>query len=128
MPDTATDAAAAQGSLSSISDDYAREFSSSVAASAGTAATILIVDDNSDMREYLRRLLAQRFNVIAANDGAEALAILEHSNVDLVLSDVMMPRLDGFALLKAIRTESRTQDLPIILLSARAGEIGRAHV
>lgn len=125
MPGTATDTAAALGSVSAISDEDARDFLPSVAATAGTAATILIVDDNSDMREYLRRLLAQRFNVIAASDGAEAFSIIERTHVDLVLSDVMMPRLDGFALLKAIRTESRTRDLPIILLSARAGEEAR---
>src|SRR5579862_95235 len=86
------------------------------------AATVLVVDDNADMREYLSRLLSQRFEVRVATDGAEALEMLSQDPADLVLSDVMMPRLDGFGLLKAIRGDESLSATPVVLLSARAGE------
>jgi signal transduction histidine kinase len=83
---------------------------------------ILWVDDNSDMRDYVRRLLSQQFDVVAAADGASALAAARTSPPDLVLSDVMLPGLDGFGLLRELRADNRTRRIPIILLSARAGE------
>jgi signal transduction histidine kinase len=83
---------------------------------------ILWVDDNSDMREYVRRLLSQHFDVVALGDGASALAAARAAPPDLVLSDVMMPGLDGFGLLRELRADSRTRQIPIILLSARASE------
>ena len=85
-------------------------------------ATVLLADDNADMRHYLERLLAPRYHVLAAADGEEALRLAEERELDLVLSDVMMPRLDGFGLIAALRAEPRTAALPVILLSARAGE------
>jgi signal transduction histidine kinase len=90
-------------------------------------ARILIADDNADMREYLRRLLASRYDVEAVADGKEALGLARLREFDLVLSDVMMPRLDGFGLLKALRGDNRTQNIPVILLSARAGEESRVE-
>ncbi|HET7609216.1 MAG TPA: ATP-binding protein, partial [Gammaproteobacteria bacterium] len=86
---------------------------------------LLLVDDNVDMREYVRRMLERHYDVVAAGDGHEALAAIRESVPDLVLTDVMMPRLDGFGLLAAIRADSRTQSLPVIMLSARAGEEAR---
>ena len=83
-------------------------------------AHILVVDDNADMRAYLVRLLERRYRVTSAGDGAEALQSIRRERPDLVLSDVMMPRLDGLQLVKAIR-ESGEPDLPVVLLSARAG-------
>ncbi|MFN8392470.1 MAG: ATP-binding protein [Bdellovibrionota bacterium] len=88
---------------------------------------VLIVDDNSDMRLYMGRLLSDHYRVQTAADGAEGLAAALHDPPDLVLSDVMMPRLDGFELLKALRAETVTADIPIILLSARAGEESRVE-
>jgi signal transduction histidine kinase len=85
-------------------------------------ARVLLVDDNADMREYLTRILSEHNKVIAVADGATALAAVQERVPDLVLSDVMMPGLDGFELLKALRTNPRTREVPIILLSARAGE------
>ena len=85
-------------------------------------ARILWVDDNADMRSYVTRLLRRFFDVTEAHDGQEALESALAAPPDLVLSDVMMPRLDGFGLLRALRADSRTRRLPIILLSARAGE------
>jgi signal transduction histidine kinase len=84
--------------------------------------TVLLVDDNADMREYVGRLLSERFAVITACDGQEALERIAQGLPDLVLTDVMMPQLDGFGLLQALRAEGRTQTLPVILLSARAGD------
>ena len=84
--------------------------------------TIVLADDNADMREYVRGLLSRRFSVRTASDGEEALEMIRRDPPDLVLTDVMMPRLDGFGLLRAIRADELTRELPVILLSARAGE------
>lgn len=85
-------------------------------------ARILWADDNADMRSYVTRLLRRFYEVTEAHDGQAALESALAAPPDLVLSDVMMPRLDGFGLLRALRADSRTRRLPIILLSARAGE------
>jgi len=84
--------------------------------------TVLVADDNADMREYVARLLAAHYQVETAADGEEALARILAHPPDLVLSDIMMPGLDGFGLLQALRTKPETRALPVILLSARAGE------
>ncbi len=86
------------------------------------AATVLIVDDNPDMRSYLRRILEPYWVVRVADDGAEALEDIRSERPDLVLSDVMMPKVDGFALLDALRSDPATATIPVVLLSARAGE------
>jgi diguanylate cyclase (GGDEF)-like protein len=83
---------------------------------------ILLADDNADMRRYVGRLLERSYVVEAVADGALALERARANPPDLVLSDAMMPRLDGFGLLKALRADERTRQLPVILLSARAGE------
>ena len=89
---------------------------------AGPRARVLVADDNADMRDYLRRLIAPQWEVEVAPDGAAALASALSSPPDLVLSDVMMPRLDGFGLLRELRAHEETAAVPVILLSARAGE------
>lgn len=83
---------------------------------------VLLADDNADMREYVRHLLHPKFDVVTACDGVEALELIRAQPPHLVLSDVMMPRMDGIALLQALRQDSATVDIPVILLSARAGE------
>ncbi|ATB40375.1 chemotaxis protein CheY [Cystobacter fuscus] len=83
---------------------------------------ILLADDNVDMRDYVRRLLETRFTVEAVADGRAALEAVRVRPPDLVLSDVMMPELDGLGLLRALRADPGTASIPIILLSARAGE------
>ncbi len=90
------------------------------------AGTLLLVDDNADMREYLARLLRPRWEVLTASDGVEALEMVRREPPDLVLSDVMMPRLGGFELLEALRADEKTRSIPFIVLSARAGEELRA--
>ena len=95
------------------------------ARSAPLEGRVLVADDNADMRDYVRRLLASRFEVEVAPDGQAALDAVRARPPDLVLSDVMMPRLDGFGLLQALKADARTVHVPVILLSARAGEEAR---
>lgn len=83
---------------------------------------ILIVDDNPDMRSYIKGLLQSRFHVITANNGKEALDAIKETNPDLVVSDIMMSQMDGIQLMKTLKGDPETQGLPVILLSARAGE------
>ena len=92
------------------------------AVAAVERATVLVADDNADMLDYVRRLLAARYEVEAVPDGQAALDAARARRPDLVLTDVMMPRLDGFGLLQAIRTDDALRDVPVVLLSARAGE------
>ncbi|MEH1857639.1 MAG: ATP-binding protein [Nostoc sp.] len=91
------------------------------------SARILLVDDNADMRDYVNRLLSQQYEVEAMPDGLAALDSARGHVPDLVLTDVMMPGLDGFGLLQALRADPLTQKVPIILLSARAGEEARVE-
>src|SRR6478672_6128076 len=88
---------------------------------------ILLVEDNADMRDYVKRLLEQRYIVETASDGIAGLIAINQCKPDLVLTDVMMPRLDGFGLLQQLRSQPETRELPIILLSARAGEEARVE-
>ncbi|MEW9532426.1 SpoIIE family protein phosphatase [Microbispora sp. NPDC049125] len=83
---------------------------------------VLIADDNADMRDYLRRLLQADYEVETVTDGLAALDSARMSPPDLIISDVMMPRLDGLQLVSALRGEPRTAGVPVLLLSARAGQ------
>jgi len=89
---------------------------------SGRRPRILWADDNADMRDYVRRLLAERYDVLAVPDGLAALTAARDDPPDLVLTDIMMPGLDGFGLLRELRTDARMRTIPVILLSARAGE------
>jgi PAS domain S-box-containing protein len=88
---------------------------------------VLIADDNADMRRYLVRLLAERYDVTSVPDGQAALDAVRERPPDLILTDVMMPQLDGFGLLRELRSNVKTSTIPIILLSARAGEESRVE-
>ena len=88
---------------------------------------ILLADDNSDMRAYIRRLLEAHYTVEVVSDGEAALQAARAHVPDLVLSDVMMPRLDGFGLLGELRKDADLKTVPVILLSARAGEESRVE-
>jgi signal transduction histidine kinase/DNA-binding response OmpR family regulator len=83
---------------------------------------VLVVDDNADMRSYVADLLRDDYSVVMANDGVQALELAREEPPDLVLTDVMMPRLDGFGLLAGLRSDARTMHVPIVMLSARSGE------
>src|SRR5262249_7325491 len=82
---------------------------------------IVLADDNPDMREYLSRLLGDRYEVHAVADGHQALEAVRELRPALVLADVMMPRLDGFGLLRGIRNDPTLRTTSVILVSARAG-------
>jgi len=88
----------------------------------GARPSVLVVDDNADLRTYLTELLSSVYDVSTAGDGVEALEAIRARRPDIVVSDVMMPRLDGAGLVRALREEPATVSLPVILLSARAGE------
>jgi len=104
------------------SDETARR------AAADSRGRILIADDNADMRDYVARLLRARgWHIQAVADGQTALDAVRREAPDLVLADVMMPGLDGFALLRELRADPVTADIPCILLSARAGEEARVE-
>src|SRR4029077_12612824 len=83
--------------------------------------------DNADMRQYLTRLLSERYDVVSVADGNLALESVRQKAPDLVLSDIMMPNLDGFGLLQGLRSNPETNTIPVILLSARAGEESRVE-
>ncbi|GLV53894.1 hypothetical protein KDH_07450 [Dictyobacter sp. S3.2.2.5] len=87
-----------------------------------STAQILFADDNADMRDYVSRLLCPHYSTQVVSDGLAALAAVKQHRPDLVLSDVMMPGMDGFELLQALRADHETRTIPVILLSARAGE------
>lgn len=83
---------------------------------------ILVADDNADMRNYVKRLLGDDFEVITAVNGEDAFEKAKQLKPDLLLSDIMMPKVDGLALLKLIREDAEIKNVPVIFLSARAGE------
>jgi len=85
-------------------------------------ARILLADDNADMRAYISRLLCGQFDVEVYPNSQTTLDAARAAPPDLILTDVMMPGLDGFGLLRALRSDPHTRDVPVILRSARAGE------
>jgi signal transduction histidine kinase len=87
-----------------------------------SARRVLVVDDNADMRDYITSLLSADYEVVAVGDGRAALVEALRSPPALVLADVMMPHLGGFELLAALRTNAKTKTVPVLVLSARAGE------
>ncbi|MFK7848376.1 MAG: two-component regulator propeller domain-containing protein [Rhodothermales bacterium] len=91
------------------------------ASEAGKPATILIVEDNDDLRDYLKTHLAD-YRIVEAENGEQGLQSALNILPDLVISDVMMPIMDGIALCKALRNNEKTQDIPVILLTAKATE------
>ncbi len=105
--------AAREGAMPDLGSDRTRK---------GPRAQILVVDDNADLRRYIASLLVPYYEVVTANDGREALDMIRVRAPDLVLSDVMMPRLTGVELVREMRAAPATVVVPVILLSARAGE------
>lgn len=89
---------------------------------AALLGKVLLAEDSADMRAYVAGLLTSRYQVLGVPDGQAALDAIASFQPDLVLTDVMMPRLDGIQLLRALRGDVRTRQLPVIFLSARAGE------
>jgi adenylate cyclase len=85
-------------------------------------ATVLIVDDNTDIRNYLYSCLISTFNILQASDGAEGLQLAQQHQPDLIISDIMMPGVDGYQLCRAIREDEKLRHTPIIFLTAKASE------
>ncbi len=84
-------------------------------------AIILIVEDNSDVRNYIRELLETEYQVIEASNGEEGISKAKDEIPDLIITDVMMPEMDGFQFCKQIRNNEKTSHIPIIMLTAKAG-------
>lgn len=89
------------------------------------APGILVVDDNADMREYLQSLLEKKYRVLTAGNGMEALHIIKAEKPLVVLSDIMMPVMDGIRLTEEIKQNRQTEDIPVMLITARSGEESR---
>jgi signal transduction histidine kinase len=96
-----------------------------VASPVGERERIVVADDSADMRDYIARLLSGRWQVEVVPHGREALAAIRRERPHLVITDMMMPELDGFGLLEALRADEQTRDLPVLVLSARAGDEAR---
>ena len=82
--------------------------------------TVLVVEDNAEVRAYIRHHLAPAYRILEAVDGETGLDLARRMLPDLVLSDVMMPGMDGYALCRALKTDPETDFIPVILLTARA--------
>lgn len=93
--------------------------------SAATGQRVLLADDNADLRDYVRRLLADSYEVEVVEDGAAALVAARARRPDLIIADVMMPKLDGFGLIRELRADLTLASVPVVVLSARAGEEAR---
>ena len=130
VPSPATRAASfVEEALRWLPDEPALETNAQAPANlaTGTASAtrqrIILADDNADLRAYIQRLLEEQgYQVQALSNGEHALAAVRANKPDLLITDVMMPGLDGFGLLRAIRKDAGLRDLPVIFLSARAGE------
>ena len=88
---------------------------------------LLLVEDHPEMRSFICQQVAEDYRVLEAADGVEALEVLKKHRIDLILSDVMMPRMDGFQLLSALRSDPVTETIPVIMLTARAAREDRLH-
>lgn len=88
-------------------------------------STILVVDDNEDIRTYLRVLLSDHYYIIEASDGQNGLRLAKESVPDLIVSDVMMPVMDGLTFCSKIKEDEVTSHIPVILLTARSEESQR---
>jgi len=82
---------------------------------------VLVVDDEYDIR-YLVQAALEHCEVLTAADGPSALALLRHARIDAILLDVMMPGMDGFSVLRRIRADEQYREVPVIMLTAKAGE------
>ena len=115
------DAVAAEMQASSADPEPLRGPMSPATQPDGVRPTLLVVEDNHDMRDYIARHCVVDYDVVSVRDGVEALEHLRARRPSIVLADVMMPRMDGLTLVREIRADASLRDLPVVLLSARAG-------
>lgn len=94
--------------------------------SSGLKPNILVVEDHEEMRQLLHSVLADDFNIWLAKDGEEGEDLAIHKQPDLIISDVMMPNVDGLELLKSLKSNPDTSHIPVILLTAKAGDENKA--
>jgi len=91
-------------------------------ADSGELDTVLIADDNRDIRDYLNTCLSKEFHVVQAANGAEGLSLARLHHPDLIISDIMMPELDGYELCRAVKNDEELNHIPLIFLTAKASE------
>jgi PAS domain S-box-containing protein len=121
---TSADAFVAEA-LRWVPAEEAREPAEEAPVGQGTRKRIVLADDNADMRDYVRRLLAVTHEVVTVADGREALEEVRARRPDMLVSDVMMPGMNGIDLIRTVRADPSLRTLPVLLLSARAGEESR---
>lgn len=90
-------------------------------------ATVLLVEDNVELREVMCRLLATEFHLLEAVNGKEALDILSHETVDIIVADIMMPEMDGLELCRRVKSAFETEHIPVILLTARTSDADKVE-
>jgi PAS domain S-box-containing protein len=127
LPDNADDAADRAEVPADAEDVPAPASGPNAAPADDDRPRVLIADDNADMRRYVTRLLTGPYIVESVPDGAAALEAVRRQPPNLILSDVMMPKLDGFGLLRELRANLHTAGIPVVLLSARAVEESRVE-
>ena len=103
----------------SVEEENVVERRTELADSRGDKPVVLVADDNPDMLSFIVRQLESNYVVVTANDGVEALKVLDNQEVSLVVSDVVMPRMDGFELCKLIKSKLDYSHIPVILLTAK---------
>ena len=107
------------------SDEGAAVADSSLSTQHSSLKTLLIVDDNQDMLSFVSSCMKEDYEVRTATDGASALDILQHEQIDLIISDVMMPGVDGFELCRRVKSDINLSHIPVILLTARTTDVSR---
>lgn len=111
--------------VQSLQERQRHPVSAMPASKSANLPLVMVVDDNADMREHIVSVLAGEFRTVTANNGMDALLKLREHSPELIISDVMMPVLDGIGLLKEVKQNKQTARIPLILLTARAGEESR---
>ncbi len=94
-------------------------------AAASTKVTVLVVEDNKDMRDYIGDILSENYNVIKAENAAEGLRLLQSENIDFIISDLMMPGMDGMEFSKKVKENLAISHIPIIMLTAKSSDMTR---
>ncbi len=97
----------------------------SVGSTTEDLTTIVIVEDHADVRQYLRTLLSSTYQLIEADNGRTGLSLASEHIPDLIISDVMMPEMDGFELCQSIKTDQRTSHIPVILITAKSTQASK---